>query len=172
MGWRLSITTTAPSISLALKMFNKTLKPLPFMDPFRVINPTTFVKLIAWQLWLLLPDKRVLNRRLLPHFERAWVRVNPNLTPISSKKRGCSGRCFSLAPNTQTSRFALCPWQPDYSVFFFRVNFFVLSSRHIILGLTASLWLSSQYSQYSNKVLSGYFSTISVNWVVRECNTL
>ena len=43
---------------------------------------------------------------------------------------------------------------------------------HIILGLTHCLWLSRQYSQYSERVLSGYFFTISASWVVAPCNTL
>jgi len=99
------------------------------MDPFRVINPT-FVKNCPTTVTLL-PDKRVLNRRLSYHFERAWVRVNPHAHFIQ-KKRGCSGRCFSLAPNTQTSRFALCLWQPDYlyCLFFASIFCFEFATHH------------------------------------------
>jgi len=63
---------------------------------------------------------------------------------------------FSLAPNTQTSRFALCLWQPDYSivVFFASIFCFEFATHH------TRAWLPYGYLaniQYSNKVLSGYF---------------
>jgi hypothetical protein len=94
MGWRLSITRTAPFHELGIKKcLIKTKNALLFIDPFRVIIPTTFIKLIVPTTVIFAPRKNSFNSEiLLPHIERAWVRATPNKTPISSKKRGCPGQ--------------------------------------------------------------------------------
>ena len=96
---------------------------------------------------------------------------NPIKRPFPPKKRGCQGQYFSLFFNIPTYKFTLFQWQTDYCVFFLLVKFYFCSSRHIILG-RSSFVVACQYSQYSDNVLSGYFSTIWVNSVVREFHTL
>ena len=103
------------------------------------------------------------SETILPYFEPAWVRVNSTKCPFHPKISGCSGRGFSLNPNQEHLTICTCSLArltTAYCFFFVRI---FLSSLHIILGLTDWLWLDSQYSQYSDNVLSGYFSTISSN---------
>jgi hypothetical protein len=95
----------------------KTSNALPSIDPFSVINPTTFFKLIAPKTVIFEPDKMVVNRRLYYHILNVRGLVStPIKRPFSPRKRGCAGRYFSLCPNIHTSKIALFQWQTDSCV--------------------------------------------------------
>jgi len=106
------------------------------------------------------PDKGF-HRRLSTTF---WVHgisvVTPTSRPFSSKNKVVQVDVFHSLP-ARPQDFILV-----HSVLFFvRVNFFVLSSRHIMPGLT-----KLPYGYLANVTCfngcNGRFSTISISWVV------
>ena len=120
----------------------------------------------------------VLNRRVFyPNANVPESVSTPIKRPFHPKKRGCPGRFFSPAPHKEhlkiCTRSVAGRLTATYCLFFSRpMQVFLPGATHHTFSWQSACASRAHIHNILTHVLSGYFSTISVNWVVRECNTL